>query len=70
MPVVTLGRPPYGAKIVKWGVVPAHNWCRRDPARPFICRPLLQRPALGLAGLAPLCLLQREHLGVYRAGLC
>ena len=70
MPVVSLGRPPFGAKVVKWGVVPAHNWYRRDPARPFIYWPLQQKPALGLAALTPLCLLLGEHLGVYRAGLC
>ena len=70
MPVVSLVRPPFGAKVVKGGVVPAHNWYRRDPARPFIYWPLLQMPALGLAGLTTLCLLQREYLGVYRAGLC
>ena len=27
-------------------------------------------PALGLAGLTLLCLLLREHIGVFRAGLC
>ena len=70
MPVVPLGRPLYGAKVVKWGVVPAHNWYRRDPARPYIYWPLQQLPALGLAVLTPLCLLHREFLGVFRAGLC
>ena len=67
---MTLGRSPYGAKVVKWGVVPAHNWYLRDPARPFLYGPLLQKPALWLAGLSSLSLLQWEPLGVYRAGLC
>ena len=70
MPVVSLERPPYGAKDIIWGVVPAQNRYRRDPARPFIFWPLVQMPALGLAGLAPLCLLLGEHLGIFRAGLC
>ena len=67
---MSLERPPYGAQVVKWGVVPAHNWYRRDPARPFIYWPLHQNPALGLAGLTTLGLLLGDHLGVYRAGLC
>jgi len=70
MPVVSSVRPPYGAKIIQWGGVPAHNWYRRDPARPFIFWPLIQMPALGLAGLATLSLIQEEHLGIFRAGLC
>ena len=67
---MSMARPTYGAQVVKWGVVPALNWYRRDPARPFIYWPLLQMPALGLAGLTALCLLLGEPLGVFRAGLC
>jgi len=70
MPVVSLERPPYGAQVVKWGVVPAHNWYRRDPARPYIFWPLIQMPALGLAGLTSLSLLLGEPHGVIRVGLC
>jgi len=70
MPVVSLTRPPYGAQVIKWGVVPAHNWYRRDGAVPFVYWPSLHTPALGLAGLTVLSLLPGEALGVYRTGLC
>jgi len=70
MPVVTLSRPPYGAKVIQWGVVPAHNWYRRGGAVPFVYWPPLHSPALGLAALAVVALLPGDDLGVYRTGLC
>lgn len=70
MPVVSLAHPPYGAKIIKWGVVTGHNWYRRGGAVPFVYWPPLHCPALGLSGLAVVSLLPGEALGVYRLGLC
>jgi len=65
-----LARPPYGAKVIQWGVVPAHNWYRRGGAVPFVYWPPLHTPAIGLTGLAAVTLLTGDALRVYRVGLC
>ena len=70
MPVVSLARPPYGAKVIQWGVVPAHHWYRGGSSVPLFIGPSLHSPALGLAGLTVLSLLLGDAPGVYRVGLC